>query len=198
MENVSLPLEPVPTAILVIEFQKTWTEKGLFHWLIRRMYRSRRVLDHTQAVLHCARQRGFPVIHAPFVVDPSDPESFRRIPLLPKLLRGFTAGTWKAEFTPGIYHPSDIVIQGRYAFDATLGSNLIPILNEMRIRQVLCCGFTTDQCVARTLKSLSQQGYLCALISDASATFTRWQQKRVEKRFRSLTSQEIIRQWCTG
>ncbi len=112
-------------------------------------------------------------------------------------VKGVYRSTWKSEFTPGIYHPSDVVIKGRYGFDACRGSNLLSTLRQSGISLIIFCGFTTDQCVARTMKSLSREGFRCFLASDASATIFRRQQKRVEARFPSLPVAELIR-WMSG
>ena len=193
MPTLDQEFRPSETAVVVIEFQKTWTQGGIFAWLIRRNYRSRKVLANTRRLLDFARQRGVAVFQAPFIVDPSCRHTYRRLPWLPRLLKGFTAGTWKSEFTPGIYHPSDVVIKGRYGFDACRGSNLLSTLRQSGINLIIFCGFTTDQCVARTMKSLSREGFRCFLASDASATIFRRQQKRVEARFPSLPVAELIR-----
>ena len=44
------------TAILLIEFQKTWTEKGIFYKLIKKEYLSRNVLGNTKQLISAARK----------------------------------------------------------------------------------------------------------------------------------------------
>lgn len=58
------------TAIVLVEFQKQWTEKGLFNQLIKHQLDSTNVVRNTQHLVAKAREIGIPVIHAPLVVDP--------------------------------------------------------------------------------------------------------------------------------
>ncbi len=192
MRNSTGELPPQNTAVVLIEFQKTWTEKGLFYRLIKKEYNSRKVLNNTLNLLSAARKHGYAIIQAPFIIDKNDKKRYKQIPFLPKALKRFTKGTWKAEFTDGIYQKSDIVIEGRIAFDACEGSNLEEILNKNKIKSLLFCGFTTDQCVELTMKTLISKGYDCILVSDCTATLNHSIQKKVEKRNRTMTSAEAI------
>ena len=60
-------LNNLQIAILVIEFQKTWTERSFFHWLIEKEYESRNVLQNTQQLLNVARKNGLTIIQSPFI-----------------------------------------------------------------------------------------------------------------------------------
>lgn len=186
-------INPENTTIVVIEFQKTWTEKGIFHWLIKNEYRSRNVFENTTNLLEHARKKGLQVIQAPLILDREDREKYRQIPFPPKLLKRFTKNTWKAEFTEGIYNKNDSIVSGRCGFDACEGSDLEQILSESKKRHVLFCGFTTDHCVEMTMNTLESKGYQCVLVSDCTATRNHNTQKKVEKRHRTLTSEEVIR-----
>ncbi len=67
------------TAILVIEFQKTWTKKSFFHKLIKKEYEARNVYQNTKRLLEVARKNNFRIIQAPFVLDKNDKESRGRM-----------------------------------------------------------------------------------------------------------------------
>ncbi len=184
--------EPSQAAILVVEFQKTWTERSFFHRLIAREYESRNVLQNTKRLLEAARARGVAVIQSPFILDRNDRARYRSIPLLPKLLGQFTAGTWRAEYTEGIFEESDLEVHGRTGFDNTEGSNLRPILEERGIRRIYFTGFTTDHCVAETMDTLLSDGYECILVSDCTATRNARIQEKVEATHRCITAAELI------
>jgi len=117
------------TAILLIEFQKTWTEKGIFRKIIKKEYEQRNVLSNTKKIISEARKEGITIIQAPLILDKKD-KNYKKTPFPARLLRRFTKGTWKAEFTDGVYESTDLVIEGRYGFDATEGSNLEKILKN--------------------------------------------------------------------
>ena len=66
-------------AVLLIEFQKTWTERSFFHKLIRKQYESKNVYQNTLKLLEIARNRGVKVIQAPFILDKSIKENYKKI-----------------------------------------------------------------------------------------------------------------------
>ena len=179
-------------AIIVIEFQKTWSQSSFFYRLIRQQYESRNVYTNTKELLNFARQNKVDIIQSPFILDKSNKEQYKKIPLPPKLFRQFTANTWRAEYTDGIFDPSDIEVKGRTAFDNTVDSNLRDILKERQIKTLYFAGFTTDHCVAETMTTLSSEGYKCVLISDCSAARTSKLQTKIENKFSSITSKKLI------
>ena len=180
------------TAILLIEFQKTWTEKGIFYRLIKKEYSSRNVLSNTKQLISEARKKGIKIIQAPLILDRSDKERYKNTPFPARLTRRFTVNTWKAEFTTGIYDESDIVVKGRYGFDVCEGSDLEQLLKENGIKNIYVCGFTTDHCVKETMNSLINKGYNCILVSDCTATKNNKLQKKIEQEFETITSNEAI------
>ena len=103
---------------MLIEFQKTWTEKGIFHKIIKKEYTQRNVLSNTKQLISGARKQGVKVIQAPLILDKADKERYKKTPFPARLLKRFTKGTRKAEFTDGIYEKTDILVQGRCGFDA--------------------------------------------------------------------------------
>jgi len=61
-------------AILVVEFQKTWTERSFFHKLIKKEYESKNVYQNTKQLLEVARKNGLTIIQSPFILDKNDKE----------------------------------------------------------------------------------------------------------------------------
>jgi len=181
------------TAILLIEFQKTWTEKGIFHKIIRKEYTSKNILGNTKEVVAAARKQGVKVMQAPLILDKTDKERYKKTPFPARLLKCFTKGTWKAEFTDGVHEATDIVVQGRYGFDACKGSNLEQLLKENEINNIYVCGFTTDHCVKETMNSLIDKGFHCILVSDCTATKNNKLQKEIEKEFEIISGRQLIK-----
>ena len=179
------------TAILLIEFQKTWTEKGIFHKLIKKEYIKRNVLENTENLVSVAREKRLKIIQAPLILDKSS-ENYKKTPFPARLLRRFTKGTWKSEFTNGIYENTDFVIEGRYGFDATEGSNIEEILKKNNIKTIFVCGFTTDHCVKETMNSLIEKGFNCIMVSDCTATKNNKLQNKIENEFTVITSEQLI------
>lgn len=179
------------SAIILIEFQKTWTEKGFFYNLIKKEYESRNVLSNTLSLLETVRKNNLAVIQAPLILDKRNKAQYKRVPFLPKFFNRFTKGTWKAEFTPGVYHVQDIVVTGRTAFDATVDSNLEEILEDGKYENLFFCGFTTDHCVGETMEALEEK-YNCILVADCTATRSAKRQERTEQKYKTVSSHDII------
>jgi len=180
------------STILLIEFQKTWTEKGIFKKIINKEYTKRNVLENTKNLINNARKNNIQVIQAPLILDKKD-KNYKKTPFPARLLKRFTKGTWKAEFTEGIFDTNDIVIKGRYGFDACQGSNLEQILIDNEIKTVYVCGFTTDHCIKETMNSLIEKGFDCVMVSDCTATKNNKLQKEIESEFTITDSKVLIK-----
>jgi len=179
-------------AILVVEFQKTWTQDSFFYFLIKNEYITRNIYENSIKLLNIARKNNINIIQSPFIIDKNDKEVYNKIPFLPKILGQFKANTWRAEYTDGIFKDSDYEVKGRTAFDNTVDSNLIEILKELKSKTIYIMGFTTDHCVAETIDSLLKFGYEVILINDASATFKNKVQLKMEEKYNIITVNELI------
>ncbi len=179
------------TAILLVEFQNQWTLKGIYHWLIKGQLISRNVLENTKILVNEARKKGIKIIHAPLIIDPHNKKGWLAFLTFGRV---FTKGTWKSQIMDELFNENDMIVEGRYAFDAFTGSNLEDILKQNSIETVFMCGFTTDQCVAKTMDTMLKKGFDAYLVSDCTATLNSFLQKRTEKRFgeRVINSQDIL------
>jgi ureidoacrylate peracid hydrolase len=179
------------SAIVLIEFQNQWTEPGLYHSLIRGQLETRSVVHNTRRLVEQARPRGFKIVHAPLVIDRHNKRGW-----LAHLTFGtvFTFGTRKAEIASGLCEDGDLLVKGRYAFDAFVGSDLEQLLRCNGIDTLFLAGFTTDQCVAKTLRTALHKGFDAYLISDCTATLMGVFQQRVERSFRGhvLDSRRLL------
>ena len=190
-------LNNLKTAILVVEFQKTWTERSFFHKLIKKEYESKNVYQNTKQLLEVARKNGLTIIQSPLILDKNEKEKYNKIPFLPKLFGQFTANTWRAEYTDGLFNNSDLEVKGRTAFDNTVDSNLQEILKENKIKKIYFVSFTTDHCVAETMDTLISDGYECILVSDCTASRNSKIQKKIENKYTSTKSKQIIIDWLS-
>lgn len=168
------------SAIILIEFQNQWTEKGLYHSLINGQLKSRNVLPNTHAFVKEARKKEIRIIHAPLIIDPKNRKGWLAHLTFGKV---FTKDTHKSEITAGLYEDDDLLVTGRYAFDAFISSNLEQLLKDNHIENLFFCGFTTDQCIAKTMKTAQKKGFNCYLVSDCTATMNSFFQKKAENMF---------------
>lgn len=83
----------------------------------------------------------------------------------------------------------------RYAFDAFTGTELERLLRGLSVAHLFICGFTTDQCVSRTLRTALARGFDGHLVSDCTATFLSSLQRRVERRLgaRAVGHRDLLR-----
>ena len=180
---------PESTALVLVEFQRQWTDPGLYRWMISRQLDGRSVIAATAGLVREARAVGVTIVHAPLVIDPQ-----RKRGWLARVTFGrvFRLGSDKALLTDGLHEPADLVVTGRYAFDAFKGSDLEALLNSRGIESVLVAGFTTDQCVAKTAKTADKLGFTTYLLTDCTASMTRMHQRSVERKFgdRALSNDE--------
>lgn len=180
------------SAVLLVEFQNQWTLRGPYHRLVRGQLASRQVVSNARALVSGARERGVAIVHAPLVIDPA-----RKRGWLAHLTLGtvFTRGTWKAAITDGLFAEGDHLVHDRYAFDAFTGTELERLLRGLSVAHLFICGFTTDQCVSRTLRTALARGFDGHLVSDCTATFLSSMQRRVERRLgaRAVGHRDLLR-----
>jgi nicotinamidase-related amidase len=180
------------TMLVLNEFQKQWTERGLYHRLIRSELEKRNVTGNTLELLKHWRSRNLMVVHAPIIQDPQNKKGF-----LANISNAgfFTKDTWKAEFTEGTYVKGDIVLEGRYTFNLFEGSDFDELLYWTGVKTFLICGFTASLCIKKTVEAANRKGCECIVINDCCATFTGWLQKRFDRQFKDCTvsASEVIR-----
>jgi len=184
-------LFPQKTALVLVEFQKQWTAPGLYNALIGRELRRRNVMENAEALARAARASGITVIHAPLVIDPKHKRG-----LFAWLSMGlvFRKGTTRAELDERVFGTDDLIAKGRYAFDAFIGSDLEELLRANGIKTVFLAGFTTDQCVAKTMKTAMRKNFDAYLVADCCATIAGSLHQATERRFngRVLTTDALL------
>ncbi len=178
-------------AILNIEFQKSWTDKGFFYKLLKKELTRKGVINNTINLLNFARDNNIKIIQTPLIIDKND-VNYKKTPFPARIFKQLTKDTWKSEFTDGIYKKTDIVVKGRCGFDACEGSDLEYLLEQNKIKTIYVSGFTTDHCVKETMNTLLKQGYKCVLISDCTAARNKKLQIKTEQQFEVISSKELI------
>jgi len=174
-------IEKRKSAVVLIEFQNQWTGKGLYNWLIKGQLTSRNVLANTLTLIDEARKKGVKIIHAPLIIDPENKRGWLAWLTFGKV---FTKGTRKAKIMEGLFKEGDTLVTGRYAFDAFVGSDLEEMIEDNDIETLFICGFTTDQCVAKTMRTAIKKGINSYLVSDCTATMNGFFQWKTERKYR--------------
>ena len=178
-------LVPAQTAILVIDVQNTYLERpdraslspqeqhryDLWTPFHERMHGT--VIPNTARLLGLARQNGIECLFARIAChtkDGRDRSLSQKMPgwnnlLLPK---NDTPSQLVAELQP----VGDEIVVTKTTDSALTGTNLRLILHNLGIRNVICCGIFTDQCVSSTVRSLADESYAVIVIEDCCAAAT--------------------------
>ena len=176
------PLDPAHTALVVIDMQRDFIEKGGFgDSLGNDVARLEAIIPTTAALIALFRQQGWPVIHTREAHKPdlSDcpPSKIRRGN--PSLHIGETGamGRLLVAGEPGnqivdALAPIDgeIVIDkpGKGMFWAT---GIHERLQGLGITHLVFAGVTTEVCVQTSMREANDRGYECLLIEDATESY---------------------------
>ncbi|WP_374369803.1 cysteine hydrolase family protein [Dongia sp.] len=184
-EPEDLNWKPAETALLVIDVQNTYLERpdraGLdaagqaaydawtpFH---RRM--NEMVIPRTAAMLALARKHGIECLFARIACqtgDGRDRSLSQKMPGWNNLLLPKTEHA--SQLVPQLAPQGDEIIVTKTTDSALTGTNLRLILHNLGIRNVICAGIFTDQCVASTVRSLADESFQVVVLEDCCAAGT--------------------------
>jgi nicotinamidase-related amidase len=124
-------------------------------------------------MLELARQHGIECLFARIACHTSDGRDrslSQKMPgwnnlLLPK-------GDMPSQLVPELQPMGDEIVVTKTTDSALTGTNLRLILHNLGIRNVICCGIFTDQCVSSTVRSLADESYAVIVLEDCCAAAT--------------------------
>jgi nicotinamidase-related amidase len=76
---------------------------------------------------------------------------------------------WPSEMVPELAPLPDEIVVTKMTDSALTGSNLRLLLTNMGIRNVVCVGVFTDQCVSSTVRSLADESFNVVVVEDCCA-----------------------------
>jgi nicotinamidase-related amidase len=177
-EPADIRLDPATTALLVIDMQNTYlapkdTPEETARWqpFYDRMRQT--VIPNIARLIGESRQREMEVIFARIAClkrDGRDRSLSQKKPgfnylLLPK---DIPEGQIVEELAP---QEDDITIV-KTTDSALTGTNLRLLLHNMGIKDVICVGIFTDQCVSSTVRSLADESFGVVVVDDCCAAAT--------------------------
>jgi nicotinamidase-related amidase len=168
---------PELTALVVVDATNDFISEGGKAWPgIREVCEQVGTVPNMKRALQAARAAGLHVLHAPMETHPWDYEPWKhRTPSHDAMLHAklFEAGTWGAEFHPGLEPVAgEVVATPHKTFDALNGTDLDTQLRQRDVDHIILCGLTTNTCVDSTGRDAVERGYHVTFLSDAVGTFT--------------------------
>jgi nicotinamidase-related amidase len=177
-EPSDIRLDPATTALLVIDVQDIYlapkdTQEETTRWqpFFDRMRKS--VIPNIAKLIAECRDRGVEVIYARIAChkkDGRDRSLSQKKPgfnylLLPKDL---PEGQIVKELAP----QGDDIVVTKTTDSALTGTNLRLVLHNMGVKDVVCVGIFTDQCVSSTVRSLVDESFGVVVVDDCCAAAT--------------------------
>lgn len=177
-EPADIRLVPETTALLVIDIQNTYladkdTPEETARWqpFYKRMRET--VIPNTARLIAECRSRGVEVIYARIAClkpDGRDRSLSQKKPgfnylLLPK-------DREDGQVVPELAPLEDDITIIKTTDSALTGTNLRLILHNMGIKDVICAGIFTDQCVSSTVRSLADESFGVVVVDDCTAAAT--------------------------
>ena len=177
-EPADIRLDPATTALLVIDVQNTYLEpkdtpEETARWqpFYERMRQT--VVPNIARLIGECRGRGVEVIYARIACqtpDGRDRSLSQKKPgfnylLLPK-------DREDGQIVPELAPQGDEIVITKPTDSALTGTNLRLMLHNMGIKDVICVGIFTDQCVSSTVRSLADESFGVVVVDDCCAAAT--------------------------
>ena len=174
-DNSELKLEKANTALLVIDLQNVYTKFAnkdpRWNEFSKRLNET--VLPNVKKVEALFRKNKQDVIFARIACHLKD----GRDRSLSQKMSGWnniliTLDDDDSQIIDDIAPINDEIVVTKTTDSALTGTSLRLILNNLGIKTVVCAGIFTDQCVASTVRSLSDESFYVVVLEDACAAGT--------------------------
>jgi nicotinamidase-related amidase len=199
------PLDPARTALVVIDMQRDFIERGGFgDSLGNDVARLEAIVPTTARLISLFRTRGWPVIHTreAHLPDLSDcpPSKIRRGNPSLKIGEEGAMGRLLVRGEPGNQIVDDLrPIEGEVVIDKP-GKGMFwhtavhGILLDRGVTHLVFAGVTTEVCVQTSMREANDRGFECLLIEDATESyFPQFKAAAIEM----ITAQGGIVGWAT-
>ena len=173
-DNTELKLEKANTALLVIDLQNVYTKLAnkdpRWNEFSKRLNET--VLPNVKKIEALFRKNKQDVIFARIACHLKD----GRDRSLSQKMSGWNniliTLDDDSQIIDDIAPVNDEIVVTKTTDSALTGTNLRLILNNLGIKTVVCAGIFTDQCVASTVRSLSDESFNVVVLEDACAAGT--------------------------
>ena len=173
-DNTELKLEKANTALLVIDLQRVYTKLADKdpRWNVFSTRLNETVFPNVKKIEALFRKNKQDVIFARIACHLKD----GRDRSLSQKMSGWNniliTLDDDSQIIDDIAPVNDEIVVTKTTDSALTGTNLRLILNNLGIKTVVCAGIFTDQCVASTVRSLSDESFNVVVLEDACAAGT--------------------------
>jgi nicotinamidase-related amidase len=181
-EPADLVLPWAETALLVIDVQNTYLarpdraslppaeQRRYDAWTPFHDRMRNTVIPNTQRLLALFRKSGIECLFARIAChtrNGRDRSLSQKMPGWNNLLLPKDEGP--SQLIPGLAPERDEIAVTKTTDSALTGTNLRLILHNLGVRNVVCAGIFTDQCVSSTVRSLADESYNVVVVEDCCA-----------------------------
>lgn len=170
------------TALLVIDVQNTYLDRPAREtlsgealeqyddWTPFHERLTRQLIPRTRALLDLFRANGIECVFARIACqtqDGRDRSLSQKKPGFNNLL--MPKDTHESQLVPDLQPVGDEIVVTKSTDSALTGTNLRLLLSNVGIRNVICAGVFTDQCVSSTVRSLADESFNVIVLEDCCA-----------------------------
>jgi len=164
-------------ALCIVEMQNDMVhesniEKRGIRGVLAAQVKKRDVIPKLQAVIGAARARGVPILYINFCLKPGFPRPntllHRRSQREPTLVEG----TWGVQVHEALAsRPEDFVFERTVGIDGSYGTQLYPVLRQLRRTTMLMAGVSTNLAVEGIVRASVNRGFDMVVIEDCCASY---------------------------
>jgi len=194
-------------ALCVVEMQNDMVhesniEKRGIRGVLAAQVQKRGVIPKLQAVMTAARTRQVPILYINFCLKPGFPRPntllHRRSQREPTLVEG----TWGVQIHEALTaRPEDFVLERTVGIDGSYGTQLYPVLRQLKRTTMLMAGVSTNLAVEGIVRASVNRGFDMVVIEDCCASYPdEWHRFSVENilpLIATVTTSETVIQTLT-
>jgi gluconolactonase len=134
--------------------------------------RQQNAIENIRRLADACRERGVPVIHVWFLVEPGAPGVTMNAPLFEGLLesKAMVRGTWGAAPVAGLERKAGDYVVEKDRMSAWEGTRLETILKSLRCNVVIVTGAWTNMSIEHTARTGADKGYMMVVPEDSCST----------------------------
>ncbi|MBI3783714.1 MAG: cysteine hydrolase [Deltaproteobacteria bacterium] len=176
-EETRLVLDPDRAALCIVEMQNDMVheaniEKRGIRGVLAAQVQKRGVIAKLQTLLAAARQRQVPILYINFALKPGFPRPntllHRRSQREPTLVEG----TWGAQIHDALAaQPQDFVLERTVGIDGSYGTQLYPVLRQLKRSTMIMTGVSTNLAVEGIVRASVNRGFDLVVVEDCCASF---------------------------